>query len=200
MEYIFYIFTLFVTFLHELGHVTAALLTGGSAHALQINPDGSGVATTSGGIRGIIEAGGYLGSIIFGNIILRLGIGKQTVARILVAVIGAVMIASSLIWFSTVQSFMFTMAVGIGFITLAKFLPFVSNAILVIIGSYSVWYALNDYNVGPSSDLQSFSGVIPPVVWMYIWLGIGIIITLINVYTAIKGSVKWIREKNSNRN
>lgn len=186
MEYIFYIFTLFVTFLHELGHVMAAIVTGGSAHALQINPDGSGVATTSGGIRGVIEAGGYIGSIIFGNLILRLGIGKQMTARILVAIIGAFMITSSIIWFSTMQSFMFTMAVGIGFIALAKFLAFVSNAILVVLGSYSVWYALNDYNVGPSSDLQSFSGVIPPTIWMYVWLGIGIVITLINVYTAIK--------------
>lgn len=200
MEYILYIFTLFVTFLHELGHVTAAIFTGGSAHALQINPDGSGVATTSGGVRCIIEAGGYIGSIIFGNLILRIGIGKQTVARILVAVIGAVMIGASIIWFSTIESFMFTMSVGIGFIILAKFISYISNAILVVLGSYSVWYALNDYSVGPSSDLQSFSDVIPPTIWMYVWLGIGIIITLINVYTAIKGSTKWIREKNSKKN
>jgi len=33
-----------------------------------------------------------------------------------------------------------------------------------------------------------------------IWLGIGIVITLVNIYTAIKGRVKWIKEKNLNKN
>lgn len=40
----------------------------------------------------------------------------------------------------------------------------------------------------------------PPTIWMYVWLGIGIVITLINIYNAIKGSTKWIKEKNSNKN
>ena len=48
-------------------------MTGGHVHNLIVNPDASGLTTTSGGFRFLILSGGYLGSTIVGAILLILG-------------------------------------------------------------------------------------------------------------------------------
>lgn len=69
-----YPINLIVTFLHEFGHAFFAIITGGSVHSIEINADGSGLAMTGGGIRGIVLMGGYIGSALFGNILLYVSI------------------------------------------------------------------------------------------------------------------------------
>jgi len=66
-EYIIYPINLFVTFLHEFWHAFFAIITGGSVLEVQINNDGSWVATTSGGWRSIVLMGGYIWSATFVN-------------------------------------------------------------------------------------------------------------------------------------
>jgi hypothetical protein len=61
---------LFVTFIHELGHGTVALLTGGKFLNFQVMPSGAGLAYTSGGFRPAIIAAGYIGTAIFGAVLL----------------------------------------------------------------------------------------------------------------------------------
>jgi hypothetical protein len=65
-----YPINLIVTFLHEFGHAFFAVITGGAVRSIEINTNGSGLAMTAGGISGIILMGGYIGSAIFGNILL----------------------------------------------------------------------------------------------------------------------------------
>lgn len=192
MDIIFHVLTLFVTFLHELGHVTAALLTGGSAHSLQVNPDGSGLATTSGGIRSVVEAGGYIGSIVFGNILLRVGILHSKTAKVVLAIFGGLMVLSSVIWISTAISFMFTMTAGLVLVLISRMKNYVANVLVVLLGLYSVFYVIQDYDVGPSSDLSAFSGVIPANVWMYVWLGVAVAVTALNGYSMARKMIKKI--------
>lgn len=59
-------FRWFVTMIHELGHGTAAVLTGGSFLNFQVTDRGAGLAYTSGGWRWVIIQAGYLGTAIFG--------------------------------------------------------------------------------------------------------------------------------------
>lgn len=61
---------LFVTFIHELGHGTATLLTGGEFLHFQVQSSGAGVAFSRGGIREIVISAGYLGTAIFGSVLL----------------------------------------------------------------------------------------------------------------------------------
>lgn len=63
---------LFVTMIHELGHGTAAVLTGGEFIEFRVMSRGAGVAYTRGGIREIIIPAGYLGTALFGAILLLL--------------------------------------------------------------------------------------------------------------------------------
>lgn len=63
---------LFVTMIHELGHGTAAILTGGSFLNFEVTRRGAGLAYTSGGSRFIIIQAGYLGTALFGALLLYL--------------------------------------------------------------------------------------------------------------------------------
>ena len=180
------VFKLFVTYLHELGHVIGALLTGGSASSLQVNMDGSGVATTAGGIRSIVEASGYLGSIVFGNILLRVGIKHRNLSRYMLGGLGTLMIVSSIIWFGSIASFIFTALCGFALVLLSRVKNRIPNILMVILGLYSVVSIIADYNVGPTSDLKAFAGVIPAVGWMYIWVAIAIAVTGWNAWTMLR--------------
>lgn len=69
---VLYPFELFVTYVHETSHALAALLTLGSVGGMRIHPDTSGETLTAGGIRIVISTAGYVGSTIFGALLLML--------------------------------------------------------------------------------------------------------------------------------
>lgn len=72
-NYIVYPLQLFATFVHEGSHVLATLMTGGSVQSLTVSPDTSGVvwsATTSWLSRIIVSSAGYLGTTLFGILLL----------------------------------------------------------------------------------------------------------------------------------
>jgi len=56
--------------------------------------------------------------------------------------------------------------------------------ILMLLGLASIIYIIQDFNVGPSSDLAAMERelkFIPAKVWMYIWLAIVIAILALNL-------------------
>jgi hypothetical protein len=72
-NYLVYPLQLFATFVHEGSHVLATVLTGGSVQSLTVSPDTSGVVwslTNSPLSQVIISSAGYLGTTVFGIILL----------------------------------------------------------------------------------------------------------------------------------
>jgi hypothetical protein len=72
-NYIVYPLQLFATFVHEGSHVLATLMTGGSVQSLTVSPDTSGVVwslTNSWLSQLIISSAGYLGTTVFGILLL----------------------------------------------------------------------------------------------------------------------------------
>lgn len=65
-----YPFRVFGTFVHELSHGLAAILTGGDFVRFAVSPDLSGVAHSAGGIRFVVASAGYMGSAVFGGALL----------------------------------------------------------------------------------------------------------------------------------
>ncbi len=61
---------LFVTFIHELGHGVATLITGGEFLRFEVHENGAGLAYSRGGMRPIIISAGYIGTAIFGAVLL----------------------------------------------------------------------------------------------------------------------------------
>lgn len=61
---------LFVTFIHELGHGVAAILTGGEFLHFEVFDTGAGRAFFRGGVREIVWSAGYVGTAAFGATLL----------------------------------------------------------------------------------------------------------------------------------
>lgn len=70
LDVLAYPLRLLTTSLHEIGHALAALLTGGQVLRIEISPDGSGVTWSSGGWRLLVISAGYMGSTLFGCLLL----------------------------------------------------------------------------------------------------------------------------------
>jgi len=70
LGWLVYPFRLFGTFVHELSHGLAAIATGGDFVRFAVSPDLSGVARSAGGIRIVVASAGYVGSAIFGGLLL----------------------------------------------------------------------------------------------------------------------------------
>jgi hypothetical protein len=66
----FYPFRLLGTFIHEICHGLAAILTGGSFQHFVINQDRTGVALSRGGINWVVTSAGYLGCTVAGGLLL----------------------------------------------------------------------------------------------------------------------------------
>lgn len=183
-----YPFTLMVTFFHELSHALAALVSGGHVLSLQINADGSGLCTTSGGNQLIIIAAGYLGSILIGNLLLYVGVRWHKLAPAVLLVIATALLISALMWYGGSFSFLVNVVFGMLLILISLKVPKIGSIFLILLGIYSVLYILHDYNVGPTSDLAAFSQIalLPAVIWMYLWLGIAVLITGANIYLMLK--------------
>lgn len=182
--YITYPITLLVTFFHETGHAFFALISGGSVHGIQINSNGSGYALISEGCSLLVIPGGYIGSAIWGNILLYVSLYKEKYSRLLIFLIMGILVFVGIYWFSSVFTsiLLFVMAVILGYINFkkTKYTP----PILLILGSTSLAYIIMDFYGGPSSDLAKFTGLIPifpPIIWAIIWLSVVIYITYLNL-------------------
>jgi hypothetical protein len=181
---------LLVTFLHEFGHASACIATGGHVLSLQVNPDGSGLCTSAGGNAAIVTAGGYLGSIFFGNIMLYFGIKHKCLSSFIAIALSGMMVLASLIWFSTLQSFAITLIIGLVLTACFLKISWSGRWFMISAGGYSIAYIIKDYSVGPSSDLQAFSGIVglTPFIWMYVWLIGAVMITVISVRIMLRKS------------
>jgi hypothetical protein len=82
--WLLYPFQVYGTFVHEISHGLAAMLTGGAFQRFVVNPDLSGTALSAGGVRWIVISAGYLGSAIFGGILTLLSASDIPARRVLV--------------------------------------------------------------------------------------------------------------------
>jgi hypothetical protein len=182
-EIVLYPITLLVTFLHEFGHAFGALISGGKVLSVQINKDGSGLTTSQGGWENLILIGGYLGSIIFGNLMFVIGVRMSRVSRFVLILLAVCMAVSAIVWFSTISA-------SVMLIAFAAVLFYVSEKtiwqpeILMLLGLLCIAYIIQDFNVGPSSDIQKFAQntwINSPTIWMFIWGILACIITFFNI-------------------
>jgi len=180
---IMYPIRLFVTFLHEFGHAIGAVLTGGWVEEVQINSDGSGWTKSVNGNRPVTIMGGYLGSAIFGNLLFYIGARSKKLVKPMMVVVILSMLVTGFYWFNS----LFTTGVLIAFsivLFLIAFKTQFGREVLMFLGLASVIYIIQDFNVGPKSDLKAYEEVmvfIPANVWMYIWLAVAILLLVFNL-------------------
>jgi hypothetical protein len=91
-----YPFLIFSTFIHETAHAVTAVLTGGRVDSLIVRLNGSGVTYTRGGIQFLISSAGYIGTILFGGILLIVSRRREHVRGALYACASLVSIVTAL--------------------------------------------------------------------------------------------------------
>lgn len=188
---IMYPIKLLVTFLHEFGHALGALITGGSVLEINISENGAGYTKSMGGNRSIILMGGYLGSALLGNLIFLIGARFKAMVKPMIFILGAVMIFTAFYWFTD----MFTSGVLVLF-ALGCYLSFRSSfgdELLMFLGLATVLYIIQDFNVGPTSDLNAYAKLmvfLPASAWMYIWLIVAVVMFIFNLRIALKTTKK----------
>jgi hypothetical protein len=182
-QIVLYPITMLVTYLHELGHAIGAIITGGKPQDLQINRDGSGQTVSIGGSKNVILMGGYLGSIIFGNIMIATAVRLPRISRFVLKILSLSMAVAALVWFSNMETSVILVVFAIILYYSAEKTEWQSE-ILLLLGLLCVAYIIQDFNVGPSSDIAEFSAntfINSPTIWMGIWLILACGITFLNI-------------------
>ncbi|HRP68015.1 MAG TPA: M50 family metallopeptidase [Turneriella sp.] len=148
-------FKLFVVFLHETSHAMAALLTGGRLSAISIAWDESGATYTSSGegIFFVIAIAGYIGSILWGQAMLRASLSGRYVRTV------SVVVGLTVIFFGffpdgdgvaknsdKLLKYGISGIWGLSLILSAFLLPRFNHVLLFFLGGLTALYSLYDLN------------------------------------------------------
>ena len=178
---------IFVVFIHEASHALATVLTGGRVVSMVVTPWESGYVESVGGSPLLVASAGYVGSALFGGVMLLLA-GRQRWATTIFAGL-ALLFGVVTVWFVRAP---FGMLFGLG--TTAVFgvlawkrfpgAPYIID-ILAVMSSLYALYDLSDFLlVGARTDAVLLAQLtyVPAFVWAILWS----IVALLVVYTAGK--------------
>ncbi len=186
----------FVVLLHELGHGLAAVLTGGTIERIELSSDLGGVCWSRGGWRLLVLPAGYLGSMLFGGLIL-LAAARSRHDRLLAAGLGLAVLVLTLVFVRTPFGLGFGLLFGAALVLIAWGLPAAVNALLLrFLGLASVLYAVVDIKEDlisrtvPGSDAYAMSRelFLPPVVWGVLWMALAVAAAAVFLYLAGSGA------------
>lgn len=196
---------LFVVFMHEVSHGLAAIATGGEIVTIEVNQNQGGMALTKGGSRFWTLTAGYLGSLLWGGIILLLA-ARTHLDKGISMVIGFGMIVISIGFGSDVFTYLYGIGFGVVLILFGIFLPEVVNDwMLRIIGVTSCLYAILDIksDVLDRSHLRSDArmlseeiGVFSTEVWGILWIFIAIVLTIWFIFISGKPTSSTVTNTN----
>ena len=194
---------IFVVFMHEVSHGLAAIVTGGRVIEIQVNSEQGGHALTQGGSRFWTLTAGYLGSLLWGGLILLLA-ARTHFDKAISILIGLGMVAISVGFGESTFTYLFGIGFGVVLLAVGFFLPEVVNDwILRVIGVTSCLYAILDIKSDVldrahlRSDARMLSELtgLPTEFWGILWILIAIGLTLWFLYLA--GKTPIVQEETS---
>ena len=168
---------IFVVFLHEISHGLAAVFTGGSIERIELNANQGGVCWTRGGSRFLTASAGYLGSMLWGALLLVAG-ARTRLDRIVIGMVGFFVVGVTVLYVRTAFGVAYGLGAGALLIGAAAALPAgVSDTLLRVIGTVSCLYAPWDITSDlllrdvPGSDAHTIARItgVPAVVWGTLW-------------------------------
>jgi hypothetical protein len=174
---------LFVVLLHEISHGIAAILTGGSIVKIEISADQGGLCVTRGGGRFLVLTAGYLGSMLWGGLIL-LAAGRTKMDKSVTTLIRLIILGVTLLFIRNSFGLIYGIGFGIAMFLTGWLLPNVVNDFLLkLIGLTSILYVIFDIkddlltaSIGGMSDAtmlsREFFGTV--TFWGLLWMGIAL--------------------------
>ncbi|HSG82357.1 MAG TPA: M50 family metallopeptidase [Gemmatimonadota bacterium] len=184
---IVYPLKIFVVLLHEVSHGAVAVATGGSIERIVITAGQGGLCVCPGGNAFLTLSAGYLGSLLFGALILWAARGRGRIPQIAAAAIGLLVIGLTLVFVRNWFGMIFGIAFGAALVMAGKELLAEGNAMmLTALGLTSCLYAIldikSDVLVRPEimSDARMLAELtgIPTLIWGLLWIGLAIVISV----------------------
>jgi hypothetical protein len=173
-----------VVFFHELSHGIMAMLTGGEIVRIEVVAQEGGLCVTRGGNRFLTLSAGYVGSLIWGGLLLVLA-SRSRLDRTVSATVGMLLMLATLIWVRPLVSFgfLFGLTAGGALLAIGCFLSHALNDFLLkVIGLTSCLYALLDIKIDiiDRPYLKSDAAMLaeefglPTVFWGLLWAAIAV--------------------------
>lgn len=184
----------FVVLLHELGHGLAAIATGGEIAKIELSSNLGGVCWSRGGSRIVVLSSGYLGSMLFGGVIL-VAAARTRFDRFISMGIGGVVILVTALFVRTGFGIAFGLLFGAAMIVMGKFLSEkINDLLLKFLGLTSCMYAIIDIKEDlisrtvPSSDASAMSRELglPSLFWGVLWITIAVVVSGFLVFVAAR--------------
>jgi hypothetical protein len=178
---VIYPLKLFVVLLHETSHALMALATGGRVDRLIITADQGGICYCPGGNAFLTLSAGYLGSLLWGALILILARAHRPAPRDTTTAIGVAVLALTALFVRNAFGVLFGALFGSALVALRGAGRTVHVLVLTALGLTSCLYALLDIKSDvldrphlPSDAhmLAQMTGI-PTVVWGVLWIGMG---------------------------
>jgi hypothetical protein len=194
----------FVVFLHELSHGLAAILTGGSVEQLRLVEDEGGLAFTRGGNQILIASAGYVGSALWGALLMRLAWHGPRLRQYAIQGIAAIFLVAVLLYVRDLYTLGVVAVFSAVLFLLGRFGDSrVHLAVLWLLGSFSALYAIVDIGTdilvqGPFAGIAWLGGGtaftndaiilasltwIPAFVWGVLWCALSMAIYIFNMYS-----------------
>ena len=138
-------FRVFVVWIHEMGHASMAIATGGEVEELRVRWNESGHVISRGGIFPIISSAGYVGSAFLGALLIYTGrwLGLQ---RILLGLIGGLQIGMAVLYTPLwAFDFYFGVLCGLLLILITILFDRLSHILATWVGIVLCLYSLYDF-------------------------------------------------------
>jgi hypothetical protein len=170
---------LFVVLLHEISHGLAAVLTGGGIQSIDVTPMQGGVCHCGGGNAFLTLSAGYLGSLLWGGLMIWGSVKLGGRAHWLTAAIGVLAASVTMLFIRQPFALAFGLAFGAVLITLALKTGAAANrAILMGLGMTSALYAVLDIKsdiidrpeVMSDARMLAELTAVPTLVWGIAWI------------------------------
>jgi hypothetical protein len=195
--WLLYPFAVYGTFVHELSHGLAAMLTGGAFQRFVVNPDLSGTAIAAGGIGWIVISAGYLGSTIFGGILTLLSASAVPARRVLVG-LGLTLGVLTLLFVRN----LFGLVAGVGLAALLfaagrRLHETWADGLLLLLAVQMMLSALDSVfdlvqisavrgTTRTDAQIMAQTTGIPAIAWAGLWSGLSLVILLISLRLAYR--------------
>ena len=174
---------LFVVLLHEISHGLAAVVSGGMVERIVLLAEEGGATYTRGGSAFLILSAGYLGSLLWGLLLMAAARGRPRSVRWSLIALAVLVMGVTLRFvrnpFGIVFGVLFSAALGLA----ARYLrPAGQAVVLSVLGMTSALYALFDIRSDvldrphlPSDAhmLAELTGV-PTAFWGFFWIALGL--------------------------
>jgi hypothetical protein len=170
---------IFVVLLHEMSHAVAAVATGGSIQRITLDPLQGGACYCPGGNALLTLSAGYLGSLLWGGLMISAARSKRIKTSLVNMLIGGLVIGLTALYVRNGFGIAFGVAFGLGMIAIARKLSAtVNRSLLLTLGLTSALYAILDIksDVIDRPELRSDAHMlaeltgVPTVAWGVIWI------------------------------